>query len=675
MRKNFSFMFKMFFCIVCALQSSLAVAITVSDIPLNQATLISSNDDYGLELDWVENYGSESTNFDEFIYDIATDENNNTYVAVDFYGGPMIVDKENKYKKGMLIIKYDQNKNILWYNCINNLCENFSISCSTNGDVFIYYKTKDNNIVYDNKVIYEDNGETYKRECGYPKHTVLLALDDKTGDLKHQLVTKKGMNNINDFYKVSNILQFDKDGNFYLILDMVEDFVGLNTDYPSECRSTGKYDKYIAKFTPDFKIVWDFALNETSDFDKYAKINAEYILLKGDTLFAFIHYCTDIQINPDKTNPVYIKYTGGSQGTSDELTDGAAIRYDISGNTPKLIDYRSYNQFDGQYLTNDKFGNYYISTRFNRETYNYSMRINQDLSMDTIYTLLDSKNGIRGSGINSVYGNVFFDKNGSKILCMEPYVEQTIRVNDTLFIDLPKNCICTNVYDSNNKYKYTLVVNPLNDPDPSVRMSSDITRIYTSLRSGFIYYRIYNGRCNVNLNLDPNEKITVNAGHESTFIRYVETYRIREESSNVGSIKQAGEMVRFGSNIAIEVEPNEGYKADSVFTDKGEKLDQQADGTFLLRNVTDATTLKVYYSQKNGVEDYTSSVVALYPNPATEYVTFSGAKAFDYKIVDVKGQLFKKGRTEDGIVSISDIPSGSYILQINKDKVVRFEKK
>ena len=161
----------------------------------------------------------------------------------------------------------------------------------------------------------------------------------------------------------------------------------------------------------------------------------------------------------------------------------------------------------------------------------------------------------------------------------------------------------------------------------------------------------------------------------SGLVKYVETFRIREELSDKGTIKQAGEMVRYGSDVKIEVEPQKEYQADSVVTSTGYILEKQSDGTFLLPHVTDRVTLKAYYSPATGVAETDADKALVYPNPATDKVHVTTLECFHYVLTDVKGARITEGETSDGTVDVTSLAPGLYLLQIDNDKIVRFEKK
>ena len=65
------------------------------------------------------------------------------------------------------------------------------------------------------------------------------------------------------------------------------------------------------------------------------------------------------------------------------------------------------------------------------------------------------------------------------------------------------------------------------------------------------------------------------------------------------------------------------------------------------------------------------SEIAVYPNPATNFVTVSGLKeGFDYQVTTAAGQEVARGRSLDGRVDVRGLSGGTYLLTFPDGKGV-----
>lgn len=265
----------------------------------NQVQLISTNNDYGLELDWMQIFNTKDIKITGG--DAVFDKDGNMYLCGRF-GGDMPLNDEVTLHGLMFdnffVMKIDSNKNIKWAKAITPA--KAPSGASTSGimmfeDDYLIFSINISalDLYYDSELLYEYDGDSYENPFdNLPNHSVILKINTKTGDLEQSLSSKPCF--------VIDKLAVGKDGNIYLSADMLKDFCGINKDLPSDCRSTGKYDKYIAKLTPDFKLIWDFTINDTFPYDEYARADIGQMLLAGDSLYIVDVYCSKIQINQIK---------------------------------------------------------------------------------------------------------------------------------------------------------------------------------------------------------------------------------------------------------------------------------------------------------------------------------------------------------------------------------------
>lgn len=640
----------------------------------DQVKLISTNDDYGLELDWMQIFNTEDIKITGG--DAVFDKDGNLYLCGKFGGDMPLNDEITLHGRGFdnfFVMKIDPNKNIKWAKAITPA--KAPSGAITSGIMMLGYddliftiNISAVDLYYDSELLYEYDGDSYENPFdNLPDHSVILKINTKTGDLEQSLSSKPCFSI--DMFAVG------KDGNIYLTADMVKDFCGINKDLPSDCRSTGKYDKYIAKLTPDFKLIWDFTINETFPYDEYARADRGQMLLVGDSLYIVDVYCSKIQINPDKSNPIYAPYVG-IKGEEQSFENVLVACYNVGGEKPIL---GKYHYYDANYeykcphiegLSTDKYGNLY-GNLWVRGDGHCGIKFKEDLSYDTIRTL--------PLGRAATYGIAAYRSpwkfNENKNLELNFYgikKDKVVYINDTLSIPFDKGaCEGFAKYDSDQNLRYVLYL---------TEEKRTIERYFTDDNHGGLYFvqesydRVpgYNVNWSLSGSVDGVSNLT---SPYHALIKYTETFRIREELSDQGIIKQAGEMVRYGSDVKIEVQPQKGYQVDSVVTSTGYNLEKQSDGIFLLPHVTDRVILKAYYSPSTGVEDNHLEKSLIYPNPATDRIHVFATEDFHYVLTDVKGGKITEGETSDGSVDIASLAPGCYLLQINNDKIVKFEKK
>ena len=644
----------------------------------DQVQLISTNNDYGLELDWMQIFNTRNVKITG--EDAAFDKAGNMYLCGRFWSNFSLNEEYTLTVYGgqenLFIMKIDSDKNIKWLKVFSPAEEYNSLLCQTSGikildDDNLIFKASVSamDLYYDSKLFYNYDGDCYEYPYNNsrPDHSVILKLSTQTGELKQSLATKPP-------FEIDK-LAVGTDGNIYLCADMVKDFCGINKDLPSDCRSTGKYDKYIAKLTPDFKLIWNFTINETFPYDKYARADIDQMLLSGDSLFIVKTYCSNIQINPDKSNPVYVPYVG-IEGEEQSYENILVTYYNVGGDKPVL---ENYQHFDANYvykcphiegLSTDKYGNLY-GNLWVRKDGHYGIKFNKDMTYDTIRTMPLGRPATYGINVTRTPWRFNENKN-LELNFLVGDDDKFAYIDDTLSIPVVKRDMEGFAkYDSDKNLRYVLYLQEQN---------RTIMANFTDDNHGGLYFMQEssgkNGENYVNWSL--TEKVDVFSEATAPYkvlIKYTETFRIREELSDRGTIKQAGEMVRYGSDVEIEVQPQKGYRADSVVTSTGFLLVKQSDGTFLLPHVTDRVILKAYYSPSTGIEDNQLVQPQVYPNPATDRIHVSTINDLLYDLTDVKGRKITEGMTTDGTVNIASLASGCYLLQINNDKIVKFEKK
>jgi hypothetical protein len=646
----------------------------------NQVQLISANNDYGLELDWMQQFVS-NKDADGYpsVGNVVFDKDGSIYVAGDFRGtlslnGESLFTVNNKGHH-MFIIKFTSDKKMVWAKLLapsidayNVYCEVEEMMFSKDKHLIVKAKTTAVDLLFDSSCFYMYDGESYEPISGETLfQTAILTLNTETGELENSFVTKAGF--VIDQLKIDNT-----QNNFYLSANMVKNFNGMNKNMPSNSQSTGKYDKYFAKLSSDFKLIWDFSINETSQYDGYMRNGNDQLFLSGDSLYVISTYCSDIQINPDKNDPVHVPYVGvaGEQSFYNVLF----ARYNVKGQKPVLESY-SYNPNSPNIvlLSVDKdgklYGNLWIRNTKDIKTGHVGVQFRSDMSYDTIKTIPMGESVPHGMNLSRTPWQ-FNESNSLEFRFSAASRDaDPININDTLSISLNQGEYWWGgfaKYDSDMNFRYVYYF---------TEKYLSILQCYTDDKHGNVFLLQGNNTNDYTINWSLNEdtRETFPLSQYSGIVKYTETFRIRETLSDKGTIKQAGEMVRYGSDVKIEVEPQKGYRADSVVTSTGYLLEKQSDGTFLLPHVTDRVIIKAYYSPSTGIADNSSEKIQVYPNPATDRIHVSTIDDFHYVLTDVKGRKITEGVATDGTVNVASLTSGCYLLQINNDKIVRFEKK
>lgn len=75
-------------------------------------------------------------------------------------------------------------------------------------------------------------------------------------------------------------------------------------------------------------------------------------------------------------------------------------------------------------------------------------------------------------------------------------------------------------------------------------------------------------------------------------------------------------------------------------------------------------------SLKVGVEEYHQNALTIYPQPADDFITVEGELEADYTIVDLNGRVLSQGHMMEGRIDVSELNTGVYVLQLQKDSNV-----
>lgn len=109
-----------------------------------------------------------------------------------------------------------------------------------------------------------------------------------------------------------------------------------------------------------------------------------------------------------------------------------------------------------------------------------------------------------------------------------------------------------------------------------------------------------------------------------------------------------------------------------VFEGENLLLLDKADNVLAMESIANIKKITFSNDVPSSVEDVVENTILVYPNPTHDVLMIQGVEAQALRVYDMQGHLLK---TEQGKqVSVSDLPDGTYLLQVGT-QVVRFIKK
>ncbi len=616
-------------------------------------TEVLSTGDYGLELDWAKDSDSN-------IYDITTDEDNSLY----------------NIQEGGTVVKYNAKGEKIWEKDLSSNCRFtiYSIINSKHG-----YLLLDVGFVPDEKT-----GSPYV--FMYDGGSIIELTPEKKEDIYYNgffMKINKNDGGFVDFFlnRGSSSIQITDDNSIYLHSFIDESFKGIDTiRLKSSVRTHGGYDTYIAKINPDFTLAWDFAIGgERHDVpeapEEYyyeywgepAPVQsglANWFYVKDDTLVLKASIFSDgVDIDPDPDKEILLDIIWNN--------DAVVAKYQLNGNEmPKLIEYY-YNWTP--YLANKAYigdnghlysldypvidEDYPLFYATNRHEYR---EIKSDFST---YRLDDYAHNIRSSFGAPSFGLQRIDKDGNLYVPYCPRDEDTtdVQLNDSIFL---------HVDDYIEIGRAIIKFDSLGSLRWAVHWPYAFwAERYTYDNVGGVYVGgtglgTYN-KADSDLDPDPN-KTHIVENPWGMLMRYVETYRIKSTPSENGKIITPEKLVRWGKSAEVSVVPNAGYEVEDVKTSRGEKLARNADGKYVVENVTDVVTVSATFKKTSAVDDVYSNRVRIYPNPVDALLCMeSDGRLTDAVIYNAQGMEILAVPDGSGKIDVASLPAGLYTLKAN----------
>lgn len=144
-----------------------------------------------------------------------------------------------------------------------------------------------------------------------------------------------------------------------------------------------------------------------------------------------------------------------------------------------------------------------------------------------------------------------------------------------------------------------------------------------------------------------------------------------------GIVSNSGEIANpaSASNLVVYYKMNQGigYGNNIGLTTVNDELGQH---NGIAANFAMTGNASNWGSQNLGISNLDRGIIAVYPNPTSNYISVSGmAQASDVKIFDTAGRLLSASTVApESAIDVSNLTAGVYFLEINNHKI-RFLKK
>ena len=577
-------------------------------------------------------------------------------------------DKEEERLELNVFAKYKQ----LFYDKYTDrvyLCFSASTSDTINFDTLFY----DNEKIKTLDIL----AESLSRAINVKEEGFIASINAENGELEKCMPYQK--EDKNSFF----VQSAEWDGLYY-ISTINTDFEGICEEVPSSVRSQGGNDWYFAKLSPDFSLEWEYSVGGSMDdylekFQTSDEPEAQMYVF-GDTVYITFPFQSDsVQINPDKSNPIYVyssSYEFGMSGFGLLNEDAVIGRFLIDGDHLRLLNYRKVS-WDSlpQNIRKDKDGNtqVYIYCKDSLE-YGYPTlkhyELGQDLSMKSIDPY-KGENSIYMHGFDNLFlGRLSYDDDYN-------YYENRYLYNhdwELSFSDSIKNYQYINKatgnmfvkYNSQRQFCYAYIM-PI---FVYAGIESDVNtgRLFVS-GEGDLYYNVNGSVLNWN-SWEKNQVVSSrenDGGLKSCFLTiYRETFRVKGESYGKGQVTVPDTLTWFGNDCEVQVVPDKGYRVDSVVTDRGDRLEAIADGRYTVPSVKDVVTVKAYFSEGSAVEENSSDDISIYPNPFTDGIDIVSEKDLRYEMMDARAAIVKTGAEKH--VDARTLPQGLYVMRLYDGK-------
>lgn len=139
------------------------------------------------------------------------------------------------------------------------------------------------------------------------------------------------------------------------------------------------------------------------------------------------------------------------------------------------------------------------------------------------------------------------------------------------------------------------------------------------------------------------------------------------EPKEGGTVSGGGTFTHGATAYAIAI-PNQNYSFKN-WTKDGVVISSNPQYVF---EVTESIELVAHFEYHDNVEELSDDGLTIYPNPASDFINIRGLKKeVDATIYELTGKIILKKTlsSEDNIIDVSNIPNGTYIINIdNKNR-------
>ncbi|MBP5455125.1 MAG: T9SS type A sorting domain-containing protein [Paludibacteraceae bacterium] len=643
-----------------------------------EVEILTEDDGYGLELEWSHAMMCGGSSIQ--LRDGVSDSLGNTYICGAYQGYLLFPDgtKLNApdYYNAGYVAKYNRQGDLLWTFNFEGTCACgiSKIWLMPTGEVLVLGELSINQ---DHQLssVARFNGEEKvfckfgylcSEDCDPTVHSTLIKINPDDGSYIDHVMLET---------IESKKFDISPSGDIYFYSYIDERFKGLDTlRLKSDTRTHGGWDAYLAKITSDFKLAWDFAIGGERQDVPWVPVTEEYyeeyfgyylpydeemenwFAVLDDTLYlkAAI-FSKDVDIDMDPEKKVLLSPT---ECEHDAVVAKYLLRAD---GYPKLLKYvQDYSLFLPQYLY--KADNNHLMV-YDQDVDNRLLLHYKEFGQDF---RSKERKGYPFEAMGtftflSNYSRVNFDRKGNIYLnetagyhCdpLDEQLSENIHLYSTTEED---QTAMIAKYDKEENFRWAILW-------PYISWANK----YLTDEQGGLYVGGYNIARTTKAwsDLDPNPDREVTFKTEpGVFVKYIETFRIKAEPSEEGQVVVPDKKVRWGEDCIVNVSPKVGYRVREVRTLSGELLNDNGDGSFLLKGVKDTATVKAVFEVASLVEDYSVNQFKVTVMVDKDILHIeNGNQAESIEIVDLNGKVYGQKSSEN--IDLSAFVDGTYMLRL-----------
>ncbi|MCR5246401.1 MAG: T9SS type A sorting domain-containing protein [Paludibacteraceae bacterium] len=521
------------------------------------------------------------------------------------------------------------------------------------GDLFLPIKNeyKTNVVTYGDNTFETTNADSY----------FLLKIDSDNGSIKNSFeleVDDFVEDGFDPFDQYRNGYAISKEGDLFFMFDINENYSRVNKDNEASFQRYGDNDKCLFVLSKDLELKKAICLGSDQD-DETEYVRSEhlspYMTFAGDTLFMYVPFLgKECNVSLDPENPVIAQ-----NKSSYKKACAALCKYLVEGDNIELLAYNVINERDGQikrFAVNSHNRVVACQPEWVFDGGNDSF---YDIQPDMTLKELQGYAYVPTGCLNYTKQEprFLFDENDDIIRIGEPSTDDEIAFAEGIVFPPSESLAGSRMakYDGETlEFKWLL----------SIENSRNVPLFRVCAAKGLIYM-IVGSNCSIDF--DPTEGSDIIGGDH--IARYIETYRIKTSSEHASIVVNEGnDMVRHGSDAEVVISAEKGYHVKSVTTSKGDDVEVSKNGHCTIKNVTEPVELVITTALgENAVNQYSSAVLDVYPNPVKDLLNVDDTEDASYEIFDLSGNIVCSGVVSDGKIVTSELSEGVYVLTIKKE--------